>query len=407
MKVKLIGFCTFFLWSSFSAAERGVEVSAYGTIALGKSTGDSVYASDALASKDYESSWRESYDTRFAAQAIAHINNWSFTAQAITLGKKNYDIDLEWAFLKYQVADSLNIKAGRFRRPIYYYSDSLQVGYTYPWVRPPEDLYSGFTAAIDAIDGLSVYYESTKKSWTKTAEVYYGEYDSELSADGIYDFDTDFTMRDNYGLAFSLSSPSVTYRIGYHNGGTSRGDIEAADEGVALIAALSAFGYQNVIERLQIDLPNAKYFHSSVHVDKLDWLFNAEYSRIPKQDDVISGQKLWYVMGGKRFDKWTAHYTYSEKNIEALDDYSGPIRTDSVGAFLGGNLLLAGQLNGLADVVDLFAQSFATEIHRHTIGVRYDFDMPLALKAEVQRSKDDKNRIENTSFILALEFIVL
>ncbi len=47
--------------------------------------------------------------------------------------------NLEWAYLSFAAAQGLTLRAGRLRLPIYMYSETLDVGFTHPWLRLPDE----------------------------------------------------------------------------------------------------------------------------------------------------------------------------------------------------------------------------------------------------------------------------
>ncbi len=56
-------------------------------------------------------------------------------------GNSPYRINAEWAFLRYAPFESLQFRAGRFRIPAFMYSNTEEIGYTYPWVFLPPEVY--------------------------------------------------------------------------------------------------------------------------------------------------------------------------------------------------------------------------------------------------------------------------
>lgn len=54
----------------------------------------------------------------------------------------NWKANLEWAYISWQANDRLILRAGRLRNPVYMYSETLDVGFTYPWLRLPDEVYS-------------------------------------------------------------------------------------------------------------------------------------------------------------------------------------------------------------------------------------------------------------------------
>jgi len=47
------------------------------------------------------------------------------------------NVSAEWAYLGYNLSDSVTVRAGRLRLPFYMTSEYLEVGYAYPWASPP------------------------------------------------------------------------------------------------------------------------------------------------------------------------------------------------------------------------------------------------------------------------------
>lgn len=83
-------------------------------------------------------------DTRFGLQVSAQVNpQVSVTGQMLARGSENnFTLTTDWAYAKYRVNDNLSIRAGRVKLPSFLISDYNEVGYAYPWVRPPMEMYS-------------------------------------------------------------------------------------------------------------------------------------------------------------------------------------------------------------------------------------------------------------------------
>ncbi|MGM0680095.1 MAG: hypothetical protein ACQESY_09550, partial [Pseudomonadota bacterium] len=69
-------------------------------------------------------------------------------------GADNYDIDTQWAYASYHFNNELELRMGKYKGPFYMVSDYKDVGYAYPWVRPPLEVYS--TNPIEALSGLDL-----------------------------------------------------------------------------------------------------------------------------------------------------------------------------------------------------------------------------------------------------------
>jgi len=76
----------------------------------------------------------------------------------------------DWGYGRYKVSESLSLKAGRMKYTGNLVSEYVDVGYAYPWVRPPEAIYS---------EDASLSFES----FNGTAIVFSGGDDIEYSAE--------------------------------------------------------------------------------------------------------------------------------------------------------------------------------------------------------------------------------
>ncbi|MDH4133553.1 MAG: hypothetical protein OEV31_02060, partial [Gammaproteobacteria bacterium] len=83
-------------------------------------------------------------DSRFGLQVSAQINpEVSVTGQMLAKANENsYSLSTDWAYVKYRASNNLSVRAGRVKLPSFLISDYNEVGYAYPWVRPPQEMYS-------------------------------------------------------------------------------------------------------------------------------------------------------------------------------------------------------------------------------------------------------------------------
>ncbi|OUR94938.1 hypothetical protein A9Q81_14325 [Gammaproteobacteria bacterium 42_54_T18] len=78
----------------------------------------------------------------------------SATVQLVARSRSEdtWRVDAEWAYISHDITDWASTRVGRLRIPFYLYSESLDVGLSYPWVRPPIDLYTTLITSFDGID---------------------------------------------------------------------------------------------------------------------------------------------------------------------------------------------------------------------------------------------------------------
>ena len=130
--------------------------------------------------------------------------------QLTAKGGDDFDINAEWAFLRYKPNDNLTLRAGRLRRPYYMYSDSLEVGYAYPWVRPPVEVY---IPSLTTYEGFDAEYAFNWGDWRTAVQVYHGRgsgLNSILTNDGLS------------GVNATIERGSWTFRGSYNHGSEVR-----------------------------------------------------------------------------------------------------------------------------------------------------------------------------------------
>ncbi len=68
----------------------------------------------------------------------------SLTATVQLVGKSaqnDFNIDASWAFINYKINPEYSFKVGKMVLPTFLVSDYLEIGYAYPWARPPMEMY--------------------------------------------------------------------------------------------------------------------------------------------------------------------------------------------------------------------------------------------------------------------------
>ncbi len=99
----------------------------------------------------------------------------SVAAQIYGGGDGGSNVVFDWGFGRYQISDSLAVKAGKMKYAGNLVSEYFDVGYAYPWVRPPEAIYSEKAELYyESYNGLSAVLAGGEDT-DYSAEVYGGE----------------------------------------------------------------------------------------------------------------------------------------------------------------------------------------------------------------------------------------
>jgi len=304
-------------------------------------------------------------DTLVGLQFVKRISDkLMVTGQFISDGRKDFDVEAELAYLTYSARPNWDIRAGRLRAPLYYYSDFVDVGYAYPWIRPPVELYGN--GAFDVFEGIDTIYRSRIGRWDAMYQLFYGRMDTELGA-------SDLELLDFAGVNVTFNRRWLTLRAGF----VSTDLAVSTSEGIqGLIQTLNGAGFADLANQLDTtDHKQTKYIALAAIIDYKNWLVNAEFTTVDFDSIFITDSDTWFVMLGRRFDEFTAHITYS--SAQADPDFEG--NTIPLG--------VAPAFDQLHAIVDSALGN--NEDSSLTFGIRYDVDDGVAVKAEVTRFERD------------------
>ncbi|MBV1907200.1 MAG: porin [Pseudomonadales bacterium] len=311
----------------------------------------------------FDGDWNTNPDTTFGLQITAEITDKvSATGQFVATGDNNYNVEADWAYVSYSINDSWDVRVGRLRAPFFIYSDFLEVGYAYPWIRPPEQVYRFLFSTVEGVDAI---YTSTVGGWDSTLQAYFGALHDETSLGGGV---SEINLKDFMGINWTLANDWLTVRATYNLANASIGAPAAIQP---LFDSLNALGFGSVSEALAIDNEDASFAGIGISIDRDNWLLNAEYTDVNFDDQALTGDNTaWYVMLGRRMGNITVHATYSkQKSHEDLD-------------FI--DVIPAGVDPGLDGLRAVVAGAIASEDNKViALGMRYDFTDSTAFKVEL------------------------
>lgn len=256
-------------------------------------------------------SWRGDQLSKFGAQLSYGITDTlGVTVQATAKAQQDeWKANLEWAYLSLQANDRLMLRAGRLRSPVYMYSESLDVGYSYPWLRLPDEVYS--QVQVTNYEGVDAVYTMPLSYGSVTFQLVGGQ--AKNRDYYAYDEQFDIDYGKLFGASVSLASNDFgTLRIGY-----VEADIKTDITGTVDATALG-FGASEPLSLLNLDKEKGKFTSIGYQYDNGTWISSNEWtSRMIENDDMESVDSF-YLMGGRRFGDFLPHVTYAQ-----LDDNGG------------------------------------------------------------------------------------
>jgi len=252
-------------------------------------------------------SWRGDQLSKFGAQLSYGITDTlGVTVQATAKAQQDeWKANLEWAYLSLQANDQLMLRAGRLRSPVYMYSESLDVGYSYPWLRLPDEVYS--QVQLTNYEGVDAIYTVPLSYGSVAFQVAGGQAKNreQFALDDLHDIDYDRI----FGASISLASNDFgTLRIGY-----SEADITADIRPVVRVAPTV-----NMPVRLRgYDEQKGKFTSIGYQYDNGTWLTANEWTSRMIESDNAGSIDAFYLMGGRRFGDLLPHVTYAQADDDA------------------------------------------------------------------------------------------
>ncbi|MBT1450137.1 topoisomerase IV [Glaciecola sp. XM2] len=320
----------------------------------------------------------------FAVQVSGDINDkMTATGQIIARGANDFNADFEWAYISYQATDDTSVSAGRLRMPLFRYSASLDVGYSYHWIAAPQSIYN---VPYNNIDGIRVDHSGYTGGWDYNFQAAFGR------------IDNDFVLAGQPGQLAIDNVIVVNGELGYENwkfrgvyaAGKTNFDLPALDPAFAQLGQISP----ELSDKLAASDDTGTFVGASIEYDAFSWFVAAEYTAIEIADSFYPDEANYYVTAGIRTGKWTPHITYEKSDLN-----DGPKFLDEVANFPAPFQLPVTQL-----LVGI-QQPAASEDTTITVGVRYDYDTNIAVKVEATQQTNDITDDDATLLRFAVNYI--
>jgi len=254
-------------------------------------------------------------DSKFGIQVSADVNpKIKITSQLLASGKQDdFDMKADWAFITYHASDPMSIRFGKLKLTTFLISDYFEIGYAYPWIRPPGEVYS--SNPISTINGFDILYKIDVGDGVLLVQPYFGQ---SKGATALQPQETlqppeqqpgdinyvNFTADHMFGMNISIGNDSFSARAGYLE---------------TLVGAV-AFGVENDV---------ATHGSAGVTMDWKNIVGYAEYfERTIGQgaNAAFPNQKGYYATLGYRMGIFLPHITHAkleDNDNEPFDPLNG------------------------------------------------------------------------------------
>ncbi|KQQ89049.1 hypothetical protein [Massilia sp. Leaf139] len=245
--------------------------------------------------------WSRHVDTKLGGQADLQFDaRWSAVVQVVTEQRLDYSYQprIEWANVKYQVTPELALRLGRIALPMFIAADYRKVGYAYPWIRTPIEVYG--VLPLSSSDGADLSWQWNGESMHSTTQVLFGRTDMALY-DGAR-----LRGRDIAGFSHTVEQGAFSARASVI---TTRLSVSLFPE---LFDALEAFGPlgRGMAARLRVEDKRASAMSIGLNYDPGQWFVMGEAGR-SKVDGYLGSTRSAYVSGGWRHGNLTPYAGYA------------------------------------------------------------------------------------------------
>ncbi|ANQ83765.1 hypothetical protein [Azoarcus olearius] len=266
------------------------------------------------------------------------------------------------AFLSYALAPTLTARIGRMRVPFFMLSDSLDINYANPWVRPPIEVY-GLNPFSD-LDGVDLLYRTRIGNTDLEIHPYAGSSYIPIHRRG------NARLRELYGINLALTHDHLSLYLGHAE---ARVALHWDDnEYNTMTAQLRSFGLGSVVAQLSGNDGYAAFSSAGVQWDDGRWLLIGEYARRENRSYANSAHG-WYVTVGRRVGATLPYLSFARHTQDRPTSGSSAVPAGSP----------------FQPFIEGFDKSRNIAQHSTTAGVRWDFTRNAAFKAELSHIRTD------------------
>lgn len=306
------------VWFGFGVgaarAEGGIDWSfkAFGTLgAIGTDTSRIGFRRDFSQSKAATSDWGWATDSRLGLQLDADFNReWHAAVQWVARNHAGNFLEqnLEWAFIRWRPQDNLDVRVGRLGADAFLLSDYRNVGYAYPWMRPPHEHYSPLLPYH--FDGSDIAWRLGLGEGYLTVKGYAGYNLTQIKATGapVVDLEMfafggnllyetgDWRARLGYAQVRPLSDPLKDTWLGNLGAQLNNPLIQAAWPDA-----------RSIMARFAVEGRELHYASVGLAYDDGVWLAQAEAAYIPTNIQLLPTIASGYLSLGRRFGPVTVY----------------------------------------------------------------------------------------------------
>ena len=311
-------------------------------------------------------------DSRLGVQLDVDLNdNWHITTQFIARDHSGdfLEQNLDWAYLRWYPNEDTVVRAGRMGFDAFLLSDYRNVGFAYPWMRPPHEFYANIP--ITHYDGIDIKESFSLDNGAFLSLKAYAGYTSTQLSEEYYDTELEGPMA---GANIMYETGSWRFRAGYTYI-RQIVDIDTGELKLQINDPTTNFLFPNLNQLAPLITfkdSNIHFMSLGTSYDDGTWLAHAEASYMDTK-----GQELFnpdtasaYLSIGRRFANVTLYSLYGiSHSFQKKTKVPDPRFPDP-------------RLIQLHQEVEGRFNSQAIKQQSLSIGLRWDFHPKAAFKAQ-------------------------
>jgi len=304
-------------------------------------------------------------DSRFGLQISSDVSkDMAVVAQILGTGVNgNFNAIIEWAYIDYELAKFVSLRAGKIKQPVYLVNDYVEVGYAYPWIRPPVEVYY-LNNPLNTVNGVELLFQFPVGKGTLAFQPYFGSNRDDIPNTGGVGF---FEAENIKGMDVKYSG---------------RGYSVHASRFICDVKIFGNISTQAILgptpDTLDIDLNGSGECDvraTGFNLDISNIVVYAEYQERETTETLsraFGDQDAWYTTLGYRMGKWLPHITFASIDGKSSQVSPFAVTCANPAGCAGGAIPTSAPITN-------FPISIQTSI---TYGLRYELNDSAALKIE-------------------------
>ena len=373
MKIKSILLLLLSLNTTTTVAEEmRWSIKGFGTFGyIGTDTDTIGFRRSNTQSQDTTDSGGITTDSRLGVQLSVDINrSVHATVQWVArdISGDFFEQNLDWAFLRWNFTPTSTIRAGRLALDLFFLSDHRDVGYAYPWMRPPHEFYNNI--ALRHFDGFDFNHKIHFNDDTLSIKLFAGHSFNQIRST-LFSNSTDIKTP-LVGGNVKFESQDWKVRAGYayiqviNNLPTEKLFQTLNDP----MVNMGIPGIKQVIPSFQLKGRSTHYYSLGGAYDNGSWITQAEISYMDTDTPLFPDAISSYLSIGKRISKVTVYSLFGiSRSFQKTIHVPSPV-------------IPSPQLQYLSHIMDRTINKNGIDEKSISLGARWDFHPNFALKTQ-------------------------